>query len=182
MNLVFKNFLLLKESEHRKLLEIRNDEIIRNNMKSNAVIGFENHLSWIKKLENDTSNIYYAVIKDNDIVGAIYITIINNSDKTCTWGLYFKKNINPLISSISTYLIIEKIFQEFHIKKLYSEVKKENIAAYKFNETLGFKKEKSVDKDFYKLSISADDWENNKNNGIITTVKKRLNKIEYKFA
>ena len=182
MRLFFKEFFKLNIKEHEELLNIRNKEYVKNNMKTNSIIEIEEHLSWVNNLQKDKSNVYYAVYKEDCIVGAIYITDINKMESTSYWGLYFEKNVNPLISSVSAILIIEKIFQEFNIKKLYAEVKKENVVAYKFNETLGFKKEKILDKNFYRLSISVDDWENNKNNRIIKTVKKRLNRIEYKFA
>ncbi len=182
MRLFFKDFFKLSIKEHKELLSIRNNEYVRNNMKSNSIIEIEKHLSWVNSLQSDKNNRYYVVYEENCIVGAIYITDINEMECTSYWGLYFKKNVNPLVSSISAILIIEKIFHECNTNKLYSEVKNENVTAYKFNETLGFKKEKTIDKNFYKLSITVDDWKNNKNNRIIKTLKKRLDKIEYKFV
>lgn len=180
MKLVFKEFSTLNIEEHKELLEIRNSEYVRNNMKTNSIIKIENHLSWINDLKNDRNNVYFAVFEEDYIVGAIYITGIDKEKSTSFWGLYFRKEINPLISSISAILIIEKIFQEYNIKKLYAEVKKENISAYKFNITLGFKEDEILD-NYYQLLIDINDWENNKNNRTIQTIKKRVDKIEYQF-
>lgn len=181
MNLRFKEFTKLNINEHEMLLSIRNSNYVRNNMKMDVIIELKNHLQWIDNLKNDEKNIYFAVYENDCIVGAVYITTINREEDTCTWGLYFKDNINPLISSLSAFLIIEKMFYELNIKTIYAEVKRENIAAYKFNITLGFKEEQNQDENYYKLFTNINIWENNKNTRTIQTIKKRLDKIEYQF-
>lgn len=181
MILVFKEFDELNLKEHKELLTIRNSEYVKKNMKNDSIIKMEDHLHWIEELKSDKNNIYYAIFDEKTILGAIYITTIDKVQSTCFWGLYFKKGINPLVSSLSAILIIEKIFKEFNINKLYAEVKKENINAYNFNISIGLTKDKEVDENYFKLSINNENWQNNINNKMIQRIKKRLNKIQYKF-
>jgi len=184
MNLIYKNFIALTYEEHINILKIRNSEYVRLNMKSNDLISTENHLNWAEGLKFDKKNIYYAVMQENIIVGAIYITTIDYYSKSCTWGLYFKEKINPFISAISAHLIIDKVFNELSIKRLNLEVNKSNISAYNFDLSFGFKiydeiKESSAD--YHLMFMSKDDWIKNKSRGLRKSVEKRIKKINYSF-
>lgn len=184
MNLSFKNFTKLNVAEHKKILSIRNLEHIRVNMKSNELIELDNHLQWVERLKSDNKNIYYGVSLDEEIVGAIYITTIDYDTKVCTWGLYFKEHINPFVSSISTYLIFEKIYNELGIKEIQLEVEASNTQAYRFDANFGFKeydKYNEKQKTYIKMSMDADIWEDIKLKGLVKSVAKKIDKIEYKF-
>lgn len=184
MNIVLKNFVHLEKLEHEKILELRNDESIRNNMKSNEIIEIKSHFSWIENLKREKLNIYYAVIQDNNIIGAIYITNINYTNKSATWGLYFKKKINPFISSIVTYLIMNKIFYDLGINVLNLEVNKLNTSAYKFDLNFGFKvydEYKEKDNEYYLMTMNKEYWNKNRESGILIIIKRKIDKINYKF-
>lgn len=185
MNIILKNFVLLEKYEHERILELRNNEFIRNNMKSNKRIELKDHLFWIESLKKNKLNIYYVVIQDDIIVGAIYITNINYKNKNCNWGLYFKKKINPFISSITTYLIIDKIFLDLKLDILNLEVNKLNTSAYKFDLSFGFNiydEYREKEKEYYLMTMSKKDWNKNKNMGILTLIKTKIDKINYKFV
>ncbi len=182
MKLLFKEFTELDFIEHKALLEIRNSNYVKKNMKTESIIEIKDHVEWVIKLKKSKTSLYFAIFEDNSIVGSVSITFINNNESTCIWGIYLKEKINPLVSSISSYLIIERIFNELNLKKIYSEVKKENIAAYKFNIRLGFKEEEKPKEDrYFSLFLDVDTWGKNTNSNIIRIIKKRLDKIEYQF-
>lgn len=180
MNLTFKDYILLSVDENKEILKIRNSNYVNKNMNNSELITLKNHEEWLKKLQSDKSNIYYAIFNNKEIVGAIYITDINYDENTCTWGLYFKENINVFISSISTYLLIEKIFYELNIKRLNLEVKKNNLAAYKFDQSFGFKDYSQLE-ELYFMYMDEEIWKNKKDSFLVKTLKKKIDKINYKF-
>jgi len=184
MNLVYKNFVELTHEEHLSILKIRNSDYVRFNMKTDRTIQINEHLQWIDKLKKDKLNIYYAVINENIIVGAIYITDIDFKKKESTWGLYFKEKTNPLISSVSAYILIDRVFNFYDLERLNLEVNKKNNAAYKFDLTLGFAiydKKKEETEEYYLMYILKNTWNNISNNNLITLLKKKISKINYTF-
>ena len=184
MKLIFKNFVNLTKIEHKNILKIRNIDYIRNNMKSKDIIKIEGHIQWVDKLKHDNSNIYYAICSDDEIVGAIYITEIDYEQNKCTWGLYFKQNINPFISSVSTYCIIDKIFNDLNLNMLNLEVDKNNIPAYKFDLSFGFEvydEKLEKDKEYYLMKMTKDFWNRNKDQGILKLLYKKVKNINIKF-
>ncbi|MBD3799583.1 MAG: UDP-4-amino-4,6-dideoxy-N-acetyl-beta-L-altrosamine N-acetyltransferase [Epsilonproteobacteria bacterium] len=184
MELIFKNFIKLTRVEHKDILNIRNSEYVRNNMKSRSIIKFEDHLNWINKLKQDNSNIYYAISFGDEIVGAIYITDIDYNQNKSTWGLYFKRNINPLILSVSTYCIIDKVFNELNLSILNLEVNKNNISAYNFNLSFGFKvyqNKLEMDEEYFLMRMTKDFWNKNKEHGPLKFLYKKIQNINIKF-
>lgn len=180
MNLILKNFTLLNLEEHIEVLSIRNSEHVRNNMKTKNVITIDNHLKWIENLKEDTNNKYYVVLFDEKIVGAIYITDIDFLSKNCTWGLYFKRGVNPFIPSYSTFEIINKIFFELNLEILNLEVNKKNLAAYKFDLSFGFKvygEKNEFDIDYYLMNMKKSFWKNNREIGVLGLIYKKLKNI-----
>lgn len=180
MKLLLKDFCLLSLEEHNKMLNIRNSEYIKKNMKTKSIIRIEDHLKWIKKLKNDLNNIYYAAFYNDIMVGAIYITEIDYILKESTWGLYFKQNINPFISSFCTYTIINQAFINLGLEELKLEVNKNNIAAYKFDLTFGFNKyDEKVEsnEEYYLMKMNKDYWLSMKENGVLRLINQKLSKI-----
>ncbi|WP_121628149.1 UDP-4-amino-4,6-dideoxy-N-acetyl-beta-L-altrosamine N-acetyltransferase [Poseidonibacter antarcticus] len=184
MNLIFKNFTELNYEEQIAILDIRNSDHVRLNMKSSEIIGIEDHIQWIEKLRLDKHNIYYSVFYNEEIVGAIYITAINSEKKKSTWGLYFKEKTNPFISSISTYLLIDKVFNFYHLNILNLEVNKKNNAAYQFDLSFGFEvidETKEDHEQYYLMSISKEKWNKYSNTSMMKLLNNKIKKINYKF-
>jgi len=181
VNIIFKNFINLNNEEKINILDIRNTDKIRINMKSNHIISTNIHINWIEKLKEDKNNIYYAIIYKDKICGAIYINDINLEDKTSSWGLYFKQDINPILSSLCTYIIIDKILNEMNIQRLTLEVEKTNIQAYKFDLSFGFEIYDTIN-NYFLMDITKQKWEKNKNIAYIKLLEKKVNKIQYKFV
>lgn len=175
MNLEFKNFLYLTKDEHQKLLDIRNDENIKKYMRDNKTIKLENHLLWLKGLNE--KSLYFAVFKDKNLIGCVDITSINLTKKTSSWGFYFENTTSAFVASICVYLLIEKIFDEKNIEKITSEVKKTNENAYKFNLSFGFLPIYE-DEEYFFLELKKQNWQKS----TIHRLKKKIDKIDYKFV
>jgi UDP-4-amino-4,6-dideoxy-N-acetyl-beta-L-altrosamine N-acetyltransferase len=169
---IFKDYKLLNEDEHKKLLQIRNEKSIREASKNKEIITLKNHLAWVKKLENDKK--YFALFVDGKIVGGLNFSIDKETIKE--WGIFFTKDTKPLISLIATYTFIEYMFKK--VDMLYSEVSKKNTQALRFNEYFKLKVY-DEDKEFYKLKLSKDSWEKNKKD--FKTLQKQKERLDYKF-
>jgi len=184
MKMIFKNFTDLSYEEHISILNIRNSDYVRLNMKSSEIIKIENHIKWVEKLLLDKSDIYYCVFNNKEIVGAIYVTTINYEKKTSSWGLYFKAKINPFISSISTYLLIDRVFNFYQLNTLNLEVNKKNNAAYQFDLSFGFNLTDDKienEEEYYVMSLTKNTWNNNSNSKLMLLLNKKINKINYTF-
>lgn len=184
MKLEFKDYTLLSLYEHQELLNIRNSKPIRKNMKSHNIIKTQEHLAWVKSLITDTHNYYYAVYLNSIIQGAVYITDINRANSSSSWGLFFKKETNPFVPSLSAYLLINKVFDDLKLKNLNLEVQKSNTNAYAFDLHLGFKVNGEVFYDlelYYKMSMSYEQWQSEQSCPLIKALKKKLKKTTYQY-
>lgn len=175
MKIIFKKFTLLSLEENQNLLEIRNSDYVRFHMENSDKIEYKDHLQFIEKLKK-SSSIYFSVILDSQIIGAVYVNQINGNNYL---GLYFKEEINPLISSISTFLFLDYIFLNI-LQSLQSFVKKENLNAFNFNKNFGFELYKEDEDGFY-LELEKQKWENRKNSKLLKPIKNYLDKIDYEF-
>ena len=175
MKIIFKKFTLLSLEENQNLLEIRNSDYVRFHMENSNKIEYKDHLQFIEKLKN-SSSIYFSVILDSQIIGAVYVNQINGNNYL---GLYFKEEINPLISSISTFLFLDYIFLNIY-QNLQSFVKKENSMAFSFNKNFGFELYKE-DENYFYLELEKQKWENRKNSKLLKPIKNYLDKIDFEF-
>jgi UDP-4-amino-4,6-dideoxy-N-acetyl-beta-L-altrosamine N-acetyltransferase len=169
---IFKNYHLLSDTEHKELLHVRNEPQIRQASKNSSKINLNDHLQWLKTLGED--RYYFALFIDDKIVGGLNATYSDSS--VTNWGIFFSKNTKPLISSMATYIFIEKMFQKADI--LYSEVNRSNTQAIKFNKFFAIEIY-DEDNQYYKLRLTKEVWrEKSTSLGII---RKRLKSVEYKF-
>ena len=184
MKVVLKNYTLLNKQENINLLEIRNHEDMRKNMLSQDIILLENHINWLSSLKKSDTSFYYAVFIDNELYGGVNITRIDYNKSIASWGVFFKSDINPLIPSIATYLLIDRVFNTLNIKTLNLEVNKLNVNAYKFDLNFGFKVYDELEEDnnsYHLMTMDKEYWNNNKTIGLPRVIEKRIKKIEYKI-
>ena len=107
MKIVFKNYSVINEQESFEILNIRNKDFIRKNMITNEIISLENHTKWINSLKNNSDKKYFAVICENEVIGSF--SWVKEKDEF-TWGIFFKEEVNPIISSCCAYLFLENCF------------------------------------------------------------------------
>jgi UDP-4-amino-4,6-dideoxy-N-acetyl-beta-L-altrosamine N-acetyltransferase len=177
MKIVFKEYSTLNERESFEILSIRNRDFIRKNMITSEIISSENHMKWINSLKNNSDKKYLAVLCENEVIGSCSWV---KEKAEYTWGIFFKEEVNPIISSCCAYLFLENCFFNDKIEKLGSLVKKENSIAFSFNKNFGFKIYKE-DEDYFYLKLEQESWENNKNSRLLKPIKNYLDKIEYEF-
>jgi UDP-4-amino-4,6-dideoxy-N-acetyl-beta-L-altrosamine N-acetyltransferase len=177
MKIVFKNYSYLNEKESLEILNIRNTDFIRKNMITSEIITFENHTKWISSLKDNLDKKYFVVICENEILGSCSWV---KENEEFTWGIFFKDGVNPIISSVCSYLFLEQCFFDEKIEELDSLVKKENSSAFSFNKNFGFELYKE-DEEYFYLELEKQKWENRKNSKLLKPIKNYLDKIEYEF-
>lgn len=133
--IILKRFEHLSIEENKKLLDIRNQENIRNQSLNKSIIDLSSHLRWVANLKDDFKKEYYAVIYSEQIVGAINFFDVDSRIK---WGIYFKEDISLLVKSLVPIYFIEYIFKKTQIDFLYLDVLKNNLNAISFDKNFGF--------------------------------------------
>lgn len=175
MNLTFKNFVLLNEQEKKDILNLRNQDYIRENMVNSEIISLENHLSFIDSLRGNINKKYFAIFADNKLIGSVNFTI----DSKLSWGLYFADTIDSIIKSASSYLFIDYIFKSFD-KTIYAFVKNENLRSLNFHKRFGFEIYKE-DNIYTHLKLSDTTWQKAKNLEKLEPTRKYLETTSYEF-
>ena len=182
MKIEFKDYTIMKENEHIQLLAIRNLDYVRAGTNDNGIIVLESHLQWVENLKSDETKNFYAVYVSGELMGGI--NLFNVADEFAHWGLFFRQAINPFISSFSTYILMDRAFNQLGVEQMFLEVNKENSNAYKFDLNFGFKvynEYKNGDEVFYKMVLAKDKWNSKKKSGLLGIIYKKLQKVEYKF-
>lgn len=176
MRILFKDYKNLTQKESLDILNLRNQDVIRNNMIDNQIIDFSNHIKFINSLEANKNKKYFAIICDEEVLGSLSFS---KNDENISWGVFFKEGINPFVSSSATFIFLDYLFINV-CDKVFSLVKKENIKAFNFNKNLGFQLYEE-DEYFFHLKLEKDYWENHKNSKILKPIKNYLDKIEHYF-
>jgi UDP-4-amino-4,6-dideoxy-N-acetyl-beta-L-altrosamine N-acetyltransferase len=153
--LKFKDYKDLSVEEHKKLLKIRNKDNVLKASRSNKKIELKEHLEWVKNLPE--SKKYFAVFVNDEIIGGVNYTF--EDKKVIDWGIFFDNN--AYFSMVATYFFIEEMFKRFDV--IYSEVKKDNLKALRFNKFFGIEIYDEND-NFYKLKLSKEKWQSYKKN------------------
>lgn len=175
MKIFFKDYKNLDKEDLVLILNLRNQKKIRENMIDDKIISLENHFNWIKTLENNTCKKYFSVSLENEIIGSL--SYVNDNQKI-SWGVFFKENINPFVTSSSTFIFLNYIFEIS--QTIYSSVKKGNLDAFNFNKNFGFKIY-DEDENYFYLKLEKEEWENRKNLKLLKLIKNYLDKIDYEF-
>ena len=132
MELKFIDYINLSMGEHEALLNIRNSDYVRLEGLNTNVIAIKEHLQWVASLIKNKEKKYYAITLDGEIVGGI--NLFDVSHNQAHWGLFFRANINPLVPSISAYLLFDKKRKSNVILKFFILIHVFKIDIYNFIE------------------------------------------------
>lgn len=137
--LVFLDYVLLPEYEHKIIWENRNDDVIRINMDSSEIIPWENHCNFVSSLRSNTWRRYWAVYNDGMFIGSVNISYIDDNTVERgifvvpnqigkSWGTKIEQATLDLLRSMNIYTVNAKVLQTnrqslyFHYKNGYSKV------------------------------------------------------------
>lgn len=169
--IILKEYPLLTQDEHKKLLEIRNSDEVRKASINEDVIAIEEHLSWVEKLKDDKTKHYFAVIYNDALIGGV-----NCFGKPLKWGVFFSRDALLIVKSIVPIYFMEYLFERFGCKSIFAEVKKDNKNALLYNKNLGFKE--VVDGELVLMELDMKSFTDAKSSRVLRGIVKKMDKFE----
>ena len=149
-----KKFKLIKfvqikkfnKSRLLKILEIRNERNIRNNMLNNNVISRKQHIKWFRNKIVDKKNIiFYEIIFNSKLIGVISLTSIDKINKSLEWSFYITNKFQNYYGALIELKFLDYLFKKIKfINKLNCKVLGFNIAVVKLHQKFGFKIEGEI--------------------------------------
>ena len=137
-NIELINFIKLTLQEKKMILNWRNCPEIRKWMYNENEISLEDHLNFIEHLKTINNKLYFLVKKEDDYIGVIDFTNINNEN--LEMGIYTNPNLFGY-GKILLKQLINYAFNILKVKKIYAEVFAENQKAYNLYKRLYFEDE-----------------------------------------
>ena len=170
--IIFKPVFECSRDQLVKMLEIRNESNIRNNMFNSKIINLDEHIAWSQKIKLDKKDFYFAVFKNEKIIGGLGFKYFDNKH-SFDWSFHISsKETTPGIGAILEYKSLEFIFSEYKPKILNCYVLKTNQKVSNLHKKFGFS-ETNITSDFQynyndienvlKLCITKEKWKLNKN-------------------
>ncbi|DAB35128.1 MAG TPA: UDP-4-amino-4,6-dideoxy-N-acetyl-beta-L-altrosamine N-acetyltransferase [Sulfurospirillum sp. UBA12182] len=132
---ILTSFTKLPLNKLEMILDWRNNPTIKNNMYTKECITLEEHLKFVKSLQNSTEKKYFLVSNDNFDIGVIYFTSI--SKLSCYMGIYANPNQKG-VGELLMQEIIKYGFNTLSCQAIKAEVYKNNQRAIKLYEAFGF--------------------------------------------
>ena len=132
-------YLRRATKEDRDLLfRWANDSLVRENSFSTEKISYDEHVKWFDRLLNRNDCIQYIYMDDDCSVGQARITL---KDDTAEIGYSICREKRRLGDGQDLlHIISERVWEDFpDVKKVYGEVKPENIASQKAFLDAGYK-------------------------------------------
>lgn len=178
INICLKNFHSLSLKEHKSILNLRNSDYIRLQMRNTNLISIEDHLKWLKNLKSN--NNYFAVLMNEEIIGNVNYTDHNDNESYCYWGCYFSQDTHSFIVSASTIFFLDYIFNNIDVKTLKLFTKKNNHIALSFDKNLGFRPYDEDENYIYMSQLKAD-WNNLKKGKTFNSIFAKMEEINFKI-
>lgn len=102
-----------------KLRELRNEDEVRKWMFTDRVIGLNEHLKWLSRIKDDSSQIVFVVMDENHRpVGMTSVNTINYPHKKADWAFYLTKKARGGLGTVIEYCFINFIFNSLDIEKI----------------------------------------------------------------
>ena len=157
-NINFKNYIKFSIEEKKKILEFRNHIFIREMMHNKNIIELEDHLNFIDKLNFDTKNFYWGVIRKGKLIGSIYINDVDVQEEKAFWGVFLDPNyVGSGIGFEIQFEALNLFFKTFGLKKIFGEVFKKNKDSLSIQSKFLFKTKENHEKHLL-LELNAKDW------------------------
>ncbi len=173
--ILLKDYTRLTKDENIQLLDLRNQEYVREVSLDEKIIGLDDHLSWLEKLKDDKTKEYYAVYFNGELIGAINLFDIH---KDLKWGVFFKQTSSLVIKSIVPLYFLDYMFKKFNPLYIYLDVKKDNQNAISFDKNLGFSICNEVE-NIVTMKMNKQQFEEAKKSIFLKRVVKKIEKYEF---
>lgn len=137
-NLSLEELAVEEENIFPKILKIRNEKFVRENMYNNKIITIDEHLNWVRNhLLKKTRKIFKIIFKEK-LVGAIVLSNISTVNKESDWAFYLSKNAKTGLGALVEYKFLNFFFNNFDSFVLNCEVLEFNKGVISLHKKFGF--------------------------------------------
>ena len=163
-------FRKIQEDDLEKIRNWRMKPEVTQHMYTDPKIIYDDQLKWLKKISLDNTCKYWIVNVDNEDVGLVSISKIDNVNKKAEWAYYIaeKSARGKGVGKAIELNILDYVFSELNLNKLCCEVFNDNELVVKIHEKYGSKIEgirrshilkKGEYKDVVEMGILKKEWE-----------------------
>ena len=157
------------EDDRARLLAWRNDPAVSAYMYTDHVIAQAEHDRWFDGIATNTRAAYWVIEVDGAPVGLANLADIQREHQRCAWAYYLASpTVRGLgVGSYVEFWMIEHVFGDLGLEKLWCEVLLSNEAVWKLHMAYGFQREAlfrrhvvkgGVAHDVVGLGLLASEW------------------------
>jgi UDP-4-amino-4,6-dideoxy-N-acetyl-beta-L-altrosamine N-acetyltransferase len=130
----------LRAADRDRLLVWRNSPDVAPYMYSDHAITADEHRRWFDRIAGDQRRAYWIIEMDGDPVGLANLYDIDRPNGRCAWAYYLAEPQvrGRGVGSWVEYLMIERVFGDLGLDKLWCEVLAGNEAVWKLHQSFGF--------------------------------------------
>ena len=155
----FSKINKLNKNELKKILIIRNEKKVRDNMINNNIISYPEHIKWFAaKIKNVHDTEFFKIIVKKQIIGLITLSNVDKKNRSLEWAFYISKNFQNFFGALIEFKFLEYLFKNYkYLNKLNCKVLSFNEPVIKLHQRFGFKIEGEIrdylirDKKYYNL-------------------------------
>lgn len=164
---------LVEEKDIELIRKWRNSELINSVSFSNEQITAEMQKAWFEKISKDINARHWLIMANNNPAGYASIKNIDLENSRCEFASLYLGEPSLLgsgIGAIAEFFLIEYIYNNLTIRKIYCEVMETNPKVIQLHKKFGFEVE-GILKDHYKkdkftgvylLALFKETWERKK--------------------
>lgn len=155
--LSFQNLLELPENQQNELMEIRNEDSVRNKMYTSHIIQLVEHRRWIDSMRSDQRSKVWAVFLDTVLIGAVSMSNISKQHQTADWAFYVAdRHQGTGVGGIIEFIFLDHAFDATGLAKVNCEVLSCNPGVVRMHQKFGFKIEGTRRQNVVKANVRED--------------------------
>lgn len=133
----------LQEDDRERLFAWRNSPDVAAFMYSDHQIGHDEHDHWFDVVRHDPRRHYWIIEADGEPVGLANLADMDPAHRRCAWAYYLASpKVRGLgVGSFVEFWIIEHVFSDLGLNKLWCEVLVSNESVWRLHELYGFQRE-----------------------------------------
>jgi UDP-4-amino-4,6-dideoxy-N-acetyl-beta-L-altrosamine N-acetyltransferase len=136
------NIVDLPLADQLRVLELRNQDSIRNNMYTNHLIAEDEHLAWIERLTAGDHTRFFVVFAAGQIVGGVSLLAISHANRRTDWLFYIGEHAQGRgYGSALEFKFLDYVFFDNDFEKLNCEVLEFNRPVIALHRKFGFVEE-----------------------------------------
>ena len=132
-------FLKIQEKHLALILNWRTRPDVTQFMFSDMEHDLEKQKQWHRDIQADETSRYWIISYQDKLIGMIYLTDVDLSNRQCAWGYYIGEASNRMIGGIIPPYLFNYVFHQMGCSKICAEIMEGNENAIKLNEMFGFK-------------------------------------------